>query len=435
MDGLHQNQRDYISKILSGYWRNNGSLISELPIPVMQVSANSPSPPKMDRIPLPDWAQDIGVEGGILIPHELISGETGSDWQKVDWLGAAFWYLNGTAERAFEQAQGPIHSNSFRLKGWDPRIWERAWVNRIALFLRRWAANQKDRDELDLFGPLPEPKIILTHDVDAVHKTFPIRLKQTAFLTFNALRNILKGDPGKALDAFRKAARFFFSKANYWCFDQIINLEKEFSVYSHFNFYGGQDRRFWNLKKYIFDPGYDIQDLRLRNKIRDLSADGWRIGLHQSFDSWENPELMRREKKRLEQVSNGPVSVCRQHWLRFGWASTWHAQQEAGFELDTTLGFNDRPGFRNGAALRFHPWDSGKNEPMRLQALPMVLMDSHLYDYEDLDEEERLRKIDHWVQEIKNVSGEATVVWHQRIMSPDYGWGPSYKHLLDSIKS
>ena len=139
MDSLYQNQRDYISKTLSGYWKDNGSLISELPIPVIQVSANLPSPPKMDRVPLPDWAQDIGVEGEILIPHELIFGETGSDWQKVDWLGAAFWYLNGTAERAFEQAQGPIHSNSFRLKGWDPRIWERAWVNRIALFLRRWA--------------------------------------------------------------------------------------------------------------------------------------------------------------------------------------------------------------------------------------------------------------------------------------------------------
>ena len=42
-------------------------------------------------------------------------------------------------ERIWEKKFGPIHSYSFRLKGWDNRVWDYAWVNRIALFLKSWS--------------------------------------------------------------------------------------------------------------------------------------------------------------------------------------------------------------------------------------------------------------------------------------------------------
>ena len=81
-------------------------------------------------------ARDVAPPEGLLVPAHY--GASGATWDAIDWLGVAFWYLSGAAERAFEARNGPIHSYSVRLVRWNPQFWERAWVNRIALFLRRW---------------------------------------------------------------------------------------------------------------------------------------------------------------------------------------------------------------------------------------------------------------------------------------------------------
>jgi hypothetical protein len=34
------------------------------------------------------------------------------------------------------------------------------------------------------------------------------------------------------------------------------------------------------------------------------------------------------------------------------------------------------------------------------------------------------------LDELVATGGEASVIWHQRVFHPDYGWGESYAHLL-----
>jgi hypothetical protein len=384
----------------------------------------------MEFVALPEWSEDVGVRGQLLVPkHMIVEGEEPA-WARIDWWGVVVWYLNGSAERAFEKLHGSIHSYSFRLERWNSSLWEHAWVNRIALFLRRWAARKQGVREELLFGCLPEPEIILTHDVDAVTKTLAIRFKQTAFHSFNAVRTLLRGNLGLSRHKLATAVQFLFSLENYWCFDQITALEEKYGVRSHFNVYGGLGGWQRSPKELLLDPAYNVSDLRLKQQLQQLQAKGWIVGLHQSFDAWAEADLMRCERQRVEQALGFSVFSCRQHWLRFSWAQTWKAQALAGFVLDSTLGFNDRPGFRNGAALRFHPWCFDSGQPMCLEAVPMVLMDSHLYDYANLTEQERLQQMAYWLEEIRTVRGTASVIWHQRVMSADYGWASGYETLL-----
>jgi hypothetical protein len=348
-------------------------------------------------------------------------------------LGTAFWFLNALPERAFEERNGPVHSYSFRLGGWDPYLWRHAWVNRIALFLRRWAARRAGTTEEALLGPLPAPDLLLTHDVDAIAKTSAIRLKQGAFHLFNALRAASRGRPGRSLRKLAQAARSVVGRDDYWCFDLITALEESYGFRSSFFVYGGRGGWRRHPRHVLFDPAYDVGHPRLKQQLREMQARGWTIGLHQSFDAWADPEPMRRERHRLEEALGGPVLACRQHWLRFAWDRTWNAQEAAGFRLDNTLGFNDRPAFRNGAALVFHPWSPSARRPMALEVVPTVIMDSQLYDYASLSEAERQQEIGHWLAEIRAVRGVAAVLWHQQVWAPDYGWGPGYRRLLDGM--
>jgi hypothetical protein len=356
----------------------------------------------------------------------------GPAFERVDWLAAAFWYLNGSAERAHEAAHGPVHSYSYKLAGWPRRMWDRAWVNRIALFLRRWAARQADSDEGELLGPLPQPEILVTHDVDAVRKTWSIRGKQTAFNVFNSARRVSAGDFRGALAKLGSAGRFMLSQDDYWKFDELADMERAAGVLPSFMIYGrAASRRKGALR--LFDPDYDVMEEAVTVRLRALAQQGCVIGLHPSFDSWEDSAALHEERLRVERACAAPVTSCRQHWLKFSWAQTWSAQQQAGLELDMTLGFNDRPGFRNGAALRFSPWDEARGAALAMKSVPLVLMDSQLYDYAQLDDAARAAAIQRWIGEVVEVRGTASVVWHPHTLSSDYGWRDGFSMLLRAV--
>lgn len=427
-------RRKYVLDCLVRYWGEDASKhIESLPVLAHGLPENISAGASGIKMILPDWAYDTGVDGSLLVP-DWAAMQAGNRWEMVDWLAVCFWYLHNCAERKYEQKNGAIHSYSYRLKGFDEFFWQHAWVNRIALFLRRWAAHLHQIDEVVLFGAPPRSNIWLTHDVDAISKTFAIRIKQTLFHAYNAFRLVLRGRTRSAARRFSKALRFFFSNDDYWCFDRIIELEEQQGVKSTFNLYAGKPGNERSYKERLFDPAYNVNDSRLRQQLRQLSTDGWTIGLHPSFDAWADEARLRWEKCNLEGALGEVVTVCRQHWLRFSFEKTWKTQQGAGLKLDTTLGFNDRPGFRNSAALMIQPWDESCEAPIdNFSILPMVLMDAHLYDYQPYSNDQRLTSIRHWIREIKAVGGEATIIWHQRVMGRDYGWAEGYRYLLNEV--
>ncbi len=420
----------YVISALSRYWPKNGGAIAQTSRVKVNLPAHEIIPPKLIEIPLPKWAEEIGVEGRLLIPSFCLMPSSQPEWQKVDWLTACFWYLNGLAEREFEQQHGPIHSYSFRLKGWDARMWTHAWVNRIALFLRRWASTNLRKDENLLFGNLPNAEIILTHDVDAIEKTMAIRFKQSALNKFKAFKSFGQGDITRAIEDIKLAFRFFFSSANYWNFNQINSLEEKCGIKGLYFVYAGQPAKRSNLTAKIINPGYYLNNPDHLAKIKELLTSQVEIGLHTSFDAWRDADSIAKEKNQLEKMLGLEVEKCRQHWLRFSWQDTWLAQQTAGLKLDATLGFNDRPGFRNSAVLQFKPWDFNRNQELQINSLPLILMDSHLFDYNEKKSNKPEQTMKKLIDEINFVKGTGTFLWHPHVLSEDYGWGGGFQTLI-----
>jgi len=419
--------------MLSRYWSRNENKLLELPVPHLPYDYQTQLPPRLSEVGLPSWANEFGKEGLVPVPEQFIRNDLGPLWEQTDWWNVIFWYLNGTAERCYEQKHEVIHSYSSRLDGWNAVLWEKAWVNRIALFLRRWCARTFQQQEQELFGELPAPEILLTHDVDAVRKTPAILLKQSLFNGYNVFRSLWRRELDTTYSTFIKGINFLTQKADYWRITEILDLEQQHNIRSYFNFYGGNFPG-QTLKQQLFDPAYSVLEPRLRDQVKNLIRRGWHIGLHQSFDSWRNSEKMAEERERLEQAAGIPIRSCRQHWLRFSWADTWRAQQQAGFELDMTLGFNDRPGFRNGAALCFSPWSDEERREMQIRAVPMILMDSQLFDYTQFTDADRIEELKKWINEVQSVFGIASVIWHQRTFSDDYNWGGAYQSLLQLLE-
>lgn len=417
--------KQHVLVALAGYWKDNDKLLAGLSVQqVSQVVVSGPL--RLQAVALPDWAASCGVDGCLLVPKEACP--TGFGWQSVDWWLGAFLLLECWHERVWEACHGPIHSYSYRLDDWDARVWERAWVNRIAMFLREWSARLHFRRADDLFGPLPMAEVVMSHDVDAVAKTVAIRIKQGGFHLFNVARHLLKGQWREAETRLQSAFRLLLGSDDWWCFVDMQEVEERAGMRSTFHF--SADPRRKTPLRWLLDPGYDVRQQRIQALIAGLVRGGWRVGLHQSYDAWQSSDLMRQQRSLLQSVSPESILACRQHWLRFSWQRTWDAQCASGLLLDTTLMFNDRMGFRTAAALCWSPWNHVAGHRYALSAMPTVLMDSHVFDYRPMTTAQRMSAFSYWLDEIRSVGGSAAVLWHPHTVSADYGWRQGFVDLV-----
>ena len=412
----------HVLSSLKNYWPKNSDKLLLLPIQNNQVNLKIALPLQLTEITMPTWATDLGVKGQLLVPKEsLISTSNQNNWENVDWWLAIFLLLEGWHERLWEKTKGVIHSYSFRLKGWDSRAWEYAWVNRIGLFLREWIEFKFQMPASSLLGDKPKPKIHFSFDVDAVYKTTPIRLKQSCFQFINAARHAVKFKLTSSINKFYQGLKFLINSENWDNFEYITKELEERKITATFNFYGGKCE---SLKSWLMDPGYVIESPKIKNLIHFLIQKGHTIGLHLSYDSFLDFQKILTEKKALENASGLRVHSSRQHWLRFKWASTLQFLEEAQIFEDSTIMFNDRPGFRTSTCIEWNPWNPSTKCTFKTKEKPTILMDSHLFDYNysGIDFKKILSST---IEECKKVGGECYVLWHPHTLSSNYGWNNS----------
>ena len=62
------------------------------------------------------------------------------------------------------------------------------------------------------------------------------------------------------------------------------------------------------------DPGYDVKSDCLNVTIEGKLDAGHEVGLHPTYDAWNDSELLEEQKKTLEESLGAQVTYCRQHW-------------------------------------------------------------------------------------------------------------------------
>lgn len=344
-----------------------------------------------------------------------------------------FVHLSCLEEYEFEKGNGPMHSYASRLKK-DERIYKKPIVNYLfALLENLILLLSGEVHKNKLFGKQERFQVLLSHDVDYLHKTVQLRIRRFAFYFIKALKNFKNFDFQNGFQNIRAGLIFLLTFDDYWQFEYIQKLEDAYEFRSVFFIYAKTKIGWRNwLKRLIFDPTYDVKTNRkLQLKIRELIDRGWKVGLHSSFNSFNSKEILLDEKKSLELITNTPILSIRQHWLRLSIEDTWHEQYEAGIKYDTTLGFNDVIGFRTGVANPYHPYDFNGKKEHKIVEIPMVVMDGTLFDYKG---EASIREVIDILKEVKKFNGCISINWHQRTAARDYGWYKFYKGLLEWIK-
>lgn len=242
--------------------------------------------------------------------------------------------------------------------------------------------------------------ICLTHDIDGVY--------QRRFDICKQIARAVSGGRFKQASAW--ALPLFLRRRNpLWNFELIQELECRHGAKSSFYFLA--------LRKDEPDFNYELRDLR--PVLRNLNNSGWEIGLHGGHEAYLDREKMREEKARLEDVLGAEVVGYRNHFLRFHVPNTWRLLEQLGFTYDTTFGFADCVGFRNGVCHPFRPFDLEQDRFLNIIELPLTLMDCALERYMRLDWETGWKLTKSLLDITASLAGVLTVVWHNSYMQGD----------------
>jgi peptidoglycan/xylan/chitin deacetylase (PgdA/CDA1 family) len=265
--------------------------------------------------------------------------------------------------------------------------------------------------------------VALTHDVDNLKK----------YSLFRNMKALLKGLIGKdnsVSKGIKLLLQSMFTQTHsdpYWSFDDFMKLESEFGFKSSFYFISCPSN-------HRYDVFYNL-NRDLRKQIRVLEQEGWEIGLHGSFDSFDNSNMLMKEKRMLEQALGRSTLGVRQHYLRFCVEKTLLAQEEAGFIYDTTLGYNEHIGFRSGIATPFFPFDVQRRKKYNLLELPLAVMDGSLFEFQHLSPNEALCQVKKIINRVESVGGLLVILWHTKAKDEHDcpGWWQVYRQILEYL--
>jgi hypothetical protein len=172
---------------------------------------------------------------------------------------------------------------------------------------------------------------------------------------------------------------------------------------------------------------YDISDIP--KLAAQLLQEGCELGVH-GIDAWHDVVRANEERKRLA-AATGPVETgIRMHWLlRDG--KTYEVLDEAGYDYDSTAGYNETPGYFCGTTQAFKPLNS-----RHLLELPLHIQDGALFYSKrmGLGESEAWDLCECFVVNAQRHGGVLTVLWHDRSPGPERFWGDFYVRLVERLK-
>ena len=184
-------------------------------------------------------------------------------------------------------------------------------------------------------------------------------------------------------------------------------------------------------------PDGTIQPLRavpyqmseVGEEARRAAADGHEIAVH-GIDAWKDPQAGRAELNQLTSLIGRETSGVRMHWLYFADESPARLE-EAGFDYDSTWGYNEAVGYKAGTSQVFR-----LRGTRAFLELPLTIMDSAMFysGRMNLSRDEAMKLCRQIFGHASQFGGALVINWHCRSIAPERLWGPFYAQLLEELR-
>lgn len=239
--------------------------------------------------------------------------------------------------------------------------------------------------------------VCLTHDIDEIR-----------YRKINLIKAFIKSiEKNEIKRAVKILAANIDMKISPICnMEKTMELENRYDARSSFYFLA--------LGRGEHDYNYNVSEIK--DELRYIKNSGWEIGLHGGHQAYTDYNKLIKEKDKLEVAVQDEVIGYRNHYLKIKIPDTWEILAKAGFKYDTTLGYVDCIGFRNGMCHPFKPFNLNTNDYIDILEIPLVVMDATLIRYLLLDYQTSWEIIKKVIDTVAELNGVITILWHNTYM-------------------
>jgi len=160
----------------------------------------------------------------------------------------------------------------------------------------------------------------------------------------------------------------------------------------------------------------------MQKLMQKLNSHAINFGIHPSYRSNNQSNLLEEEKKQLEHLIGRPVNLARQHFLKLAIPTTYHQYTQQNITKDFSFGYADAIGFRASTCVSFRFYDLTTEQVQPLEIYTTNVMDVTLKHYLQLSPDEALKLSKNLTQVIKQYGGNFVCLWHNNSLSETDIW-------------
>lgn len=278
--------------------------------------------------------------------------------------------------------------------------------------------------------------VVLSHDADT--PIDPADPRHAAWRAGNCLRAGDIAQAGRhAMSAALRAARLLrFRRERAWLFDELTGLEAGLGFRSTF-FFCARSRS--DPYGSPYDESYDIAAPRFRRLFDSLHRGGFEVGLHASYNARDDIRLLAEECESIERISGLRVLGNRHHYwhMKRPFWSTLDDHAAAGLVYDSSVAFDESPGYRLGFAFPCKLWNPLRQGRIEAIQVPTMVMDGAYFYHQGQTVDAVLEDFEKLLGNLKRFGGVAAINWHPRACLPLQGpfleWGQAFTSILEML--
>ncbi len=217
---------------------------------------------------------------------------------------------------------------------------------------------------------------------------------------------------------------FGFARDPYDTFKWIINKQKQY----RFKFIV-----FFLIGDYsTYDKNINVNKKKFVTLIKSMS-DYCKVGLKASYFSLENISILKKERKKMEFITNYELEATRNSFSKINIPVSYRNLVELEIRNDFTMGYLDYSGFRAGTCTPFLFYDLDYETQT-----PLLINSFHCIDYALLKHQSQLDKkqeLERLIRSVKKVDGTFTPVFHNYSFGNEPRWKGFRKLFTQVLES